>query len=74
MVLVHGFPKIAAFLLVPPIAVRITELTLFRGWIDVTAVHAGVFDVGLGDASDLCLSRDGTGFADEVWYWTDCGE
>ncbi len=74
VVLMDGFAKVAALLLVPPITVGVPELTLFGGWIDVTAVHAGVLDVGLRDASDLRSSRECSGFAEEMWDRTDCDE
>lgn len=53
VVFVEGFAKVAPFLLVPPVGVGIAKLTFFGWRVDVTAVHAGVIDVGLGDTSDL---------------------
>ena len=38
VVFVDGFAVVATFLLVPPVAVRVAELPLLGGWVDVTAV------------------------------------
>jgi hypothetical protein len=38
VVLVHGLAEVAALLLVPPVAVRVTELALDAGRVDVAAV------------------------------------
>lgn len=38
LVFVHGFPKVAALLLVPPVGVGVPELTLLGRGVGVTSV------------------------------------
>lgn len=51
VVLVEGFAVVAAFLLVPPVAVGVAELTLDSRRVDIAAVHVrvlGGFGTGRG--------------------------
>lgn len=47
VVLVDGLAVVASFLLVPPVAIGVTELALQRGRVDVAAIlrHASVMTV-----------------------------
>lgn len=75
VVFVEGFAEVATFLFVPPVGVGVAELTFFGWGVDVAAVHVGVIDVGLGDASDLSSGgEEVVGFEGMVGEWAGGGE
>lgn len=53
IVFMHRLTKIPPFLLVPPVGVWIAELAGNWRWIDVTTVHARVYDVFSGEEASL---------------------
>ena len=59
VVFVYRLAVVAAFLLVPPVGVGITELARDCRGIDVAAIHVGILDIGLREVADLWVVDEG---------------